>query len=204
MLLEEAQQGSGSRGLPRSTIYILEKDTELGGIQERRARRQCKESMWALGISLVMPCRTVHPRMLNIIGEVDIFRVLRFETMHNFHIGLTRLLQARTSEVLTSLSERLRSETLRTTEFLDSNGSSRSFRAMRTHILRSLNDSMELFEPTESGGWIPCFTSVIQEHRTLEWSFPFPGPYVDVGGARYGRFNPGFAISWGDDGQADR
>ena len=118
-----------------------------------------------------LPLSTTRPYLLS-LGEnfgVDLFRCIRFEQMHNIHLGLTRT-------ILQSMSDRLRSKSLVSTEFrLKGSGIAKKFSTIRTTVLRALNVSMELFD--RQSPWIGfkvCFTSA---KKTV----PLNGLFTDNG-----------------------
>ena len=96
-----------------------------------------QEEMWGRSLG------PVRPYLLS-LGDnfgVDLFRCLRYEVMHNVHLGLTKTL-------LTCMSERLKSTSLYSTEFLYASPpyNLKKFSTVRTTILRSLNQSMDLMD----------------------------------------------------------
>ena len=85
---------------------------------------------------------TVRPYLLSLGSNygVDVFRMLRYEKMHNVHLGLTRTL-------LECMSARLRSSSLTTPELrVKTTGEKKTFGAVRTSVLRALNHSLQLYE----------------------------------------------------------
>ena len=114
---------------------------------------------------------TTRPYLLS-VGEnygVDLFKCLRFEQMHNIHLGLTRTL-------LECMSDRLKSKKLRSSEFIvKKTGNKKKFKTIRTSVLRALNTSLELMD--RQSPWIDfkvCFTS--QKKTT-----PLNGLFQDKG-----------------------
>ena len=89
-----------------------------------------------------MSMNSVRPYLLSLGPNygVDVFRMLRYEVMHNIHLGLTRTL-------LECLSHRLKTTSLTTPEFMvKKTGLKKTFRAVRTSVLRGLNHSLQLYE----------------------------------------------------------
>ena len=85
---------------------------------------------------------SVRPYLLSLGWNygVDVFRMLRYEVMHNVHLGLTRTL-------LECMSARLRCSEMTTPEFIvKKTGEKRSFGSVRTSVLRALNHSLQLYE----------------------------------------------------------
>ena len=104
------------------------------------SKKRLKHVAKRLKDSQSMNC--VRPYLLS-LGEnygVDVFRMLRYEQMHNIHLGLTKTL-------LECMSERLRSSSFTTPEFyVKKSGEMKTFGAVRTSILRGLNHSLQLYE----------------------------------------------------------
>ena len=89
-----------------------------------------------------MSMNSVRPYLLTLGRNygVDVFRMLRYEVMHNIHLGLTRTL-------LECMSHRLKTTSLTTPEFIvKKTGLNKTFRAVRTSVLRGLNHSLQLYE----------------------------------------------------------
>jgi hypothetical protein len=69
-------------------------------------------------------------------------KLLRFETLHNFYLGLSRSLKV-------SVSEMLKDATLLTTELLNAKGSARKLKSARVDILKKCN-------AFKAGQYSPC------------------------------------------------
>ena len=110
-----------------------------------------KDAMWEKSIA------PVRPYLLSLGGNfgVDVFKCLRFELMHNLHLGLTRTM-------LRCMSERLKTNQLESTEFRYATPPKnlKKFSVIRTAVLRSLNHSMELMDrQSPTIDFKVCFTS---------------------------------------------
>ena len=117
--LQSAAQGRGSRSTAQ------------------KCAKKFREEMWERSVA------PVRPYLLS-LGDnygVDLFRCLRYEVMHNIHLGMTRTL-------LVCMSERLRSKELISSEFAYAKAprNDKKFSAIRTTVLRSLNNAMELMD----------------------------------------------------------
>ena len=125
----------------KDASFIIPEYNELERLQGPRQPKgrmvSYREAMWKRGIA------PVRPYLLS-LGDnygVDIFRCLRYEMMHNIHLGLTRTL-------LECMSERLRSTDLSSPEFPYASAprNPKKFSTIRTTVLRSLNNAMELMD----------------------------------------------------------
>ena len=121
------------------------------GMAQGKAKTAWRKEMWDK-----YSLSTTRPYLLS-LGEnygVDMFKCIRFEVMHNIHLGLTRTL-------LECMSERLKSKKLRSSEFIvKKSGKKKRFFTIRTTVLRALNVSLELMD--RQSPWIDfkvCFTS---------------------------------------------
>ena len=85
---------------------------------------------------------TVRPYLLS-LGDnygIDMYKCLRYEVMHNIHLGMTRTL-------INCLGMRMKSSQLSSAEFIArGTGEARSFSSIRTTVLRALNVSLEMFD----------------------------------------------------------
>ena len=125
----------------KDASFIIPEYNELerreGSRQPKKSVVAYREGMWKRGIA---PVRAYLLSLGDNYG-VDLFRCLRYEMMHNIHLGLTRTL-------LECMSERLRSTNLSSSEFpyASAPGNPKKFSKIRTTVLRSLNNSMELMD----------------------------------------------------------
>ena len=117
----------------------LEREIQrCGGRKKKDSKvKSLREGMWDKSIA------PVRPYLLS-LGDnygVDLFRCLRYELMHNIHLGLTKTM-------LGCMSERLRSTTMVSTEFKTAKAphNFKKFATVRTTVLTSLNNSMELMD----------------------------------------------------------
>lgn len=103
---------------------------------DKNKAKDISDSMWARGVGPVTPYLL---SLGNNFG-VDLYNCLRYEVMHNIHLGLTRTM-------LECMSLRLRSPILRSREFItQKTGKPSSFKTIRTRVLAALNLSLELFD----------------------------------------------------------
>lgn len=117
----------------------LERELQrCGGRTKKDSKvKTLREGMWDKSIA------PVRPYLLS-LGDnygVDLFKCLRYELMHNIHLGLTRTM-------LTCMSERLRSNNMVSKEFKFAKAphNFKKFSTIRTAVLTSLNNSMELMD----------------------------------------------------------
>ena len=147
----KSELGSTNPSARKSARTIIPYYDKYERMAPGKAKTQWRKEMWDK-----YSLSTTRPYLLS-LGEnygVDMFKCLRFESMHNIHLGLTRTL-------LECMSERLKSKQLRSPEFIvKKTGQMKMFKTIRTTVLRALNVSLELMD--RQSPWIDfkvCFTS---------------------------------------------
>ena len=120
------------------TIAMLDKSARLRATGRRCLLNAHVDRMWDEGYTQQIPAVFRWP-FSQLHQGLDPYNVFRFEAMHNLDLGISKILKV-------CISDRLRSDELRSSEFLDSSGQSRTFKSLRTTILRSANAYLQLLQ----------------------------------------------------------
>jgi Plavaka transposase len=113
---------------PHDTLKVLGELEAAGSAAEVKSR---EESMQIVGIASIRPALLSWP-FIELCASLALPKLLRFETLHNFFLGLSRSLKV-------SASEMLKDSSLLTTKLLNAKGSARKLKSARVDILKKCN-----------------------------------------------------------------
>lgn len=120
----------------RSFTKTEEKLASLVSATDPSISKLIQNRMWANGTTTVRPSLFSWPFM-NLHRGLDLHSTFRYETLHNLHQGISKLLK-------TCLSDRLRSKNLTTSEYIDSRRKRKPLASMRTRFLEKANRVLTL------------------------------------------------------------
>jgi Plavaka transposase len=119
---------SEEKCVPRCPHDTLKRLDELEVASTAAEVRALEKNMRIVGITSIRPALLSWPFM-ELCAALALPKLLRFETLHNFYLGLSRSLKV-------AVSEMLKEDSLLTTELLNAKGSARKLKSARVDILK--------------------------------------------------------------------
>jgi hypothetical protein len=113
---------------PHDTLKQLDELEVASSAAEVRA---LEENLRIVGLTGIRPA-LLSWSFMELCTALALPKLLRFETLHNFYLGLSRSLKV-------SVSEMLKDASLLTTELLNAEGSVRKLKSARVEILKKFN-----------------------------------------------------------------
>jgi Plavaka transposase len=132
---------SEERCVPRFPHDPLKRLDELEVAGSAAEVRALEENMRIVGLTSIRPALLSWPFM-ELCAALALPKLLQFETLHNFYLGLSRSLKV-------SVSEMLKDASFLTTELLNAKGSARKLKSARVDILKKCN-------AFKAGHYSPC------------------------------------------------
>jgi Plavaka transposase len=133
-----AELASTQKCRPRDVNDTIPRLRELGAAEGTAEAKETEESMSAIGVSTIRSALFNWP-FINLHRWLSLPSTFRFEKLHNFFLGLSRMLSI-------CASDRLKGGNLETGEYVDAKGRPNKLKSARFAILEKCNNFLKRVE----------------------------------------------------------